>query len=93
MLSSHLETSKMPHYRQLFSINFPLPSELSQKTSELSHKTWEISQKTWEIFRKTLDIFPKTWEFFFSPLREKISHSKEEQRTAGYQLPRLALVI
>ena len=57
MLSSHLATSKMLHYRQQFSINFPLPSELSQKTSE-------FFQKTWEIFRKTLDIFQKTWEFF-----------------------------
>ena len=42
MLSSHLETSKMLHYRQLFSINFPLPSELSQKTSEFFQKTWEV---------------------------------------------------
>ena len=63
MPSSHLATSKMLHYRQLFSINFPLPSELSQKT-------WELSQKTSEIFRKTLDIFQKTWEFF-SALSEK----------------------
>ena len=69
MLSSHFTTSKMLHYRQLFSINSPLPSELSQKTSE-------FFQKTWEIFRKTLDIFQKTWEFFFSPFREKTSHSK-----------------
>lgn len=42
MLSSQLETSKMLHYRQLFSINFPLPSELSQKTSEFFQKTWEF---------------------------------------------------
>ena len=69
MLSSHFATSKMLHNRQLFSVNFPLPSELSQKT-------WELSQKTSEILRKTLDISQKTWEFFFSPLREKISHSK-----------------
>ena len=53
MLSSRFATSKMLHYRQLFSINFPLPSELSHKT--------------WEIFRKTLDIFQKTWEFFSAP--------------------------
>ena len=57
MLSSHFTTSKMLHYRQLFSINFPLPSELT-------HKTSEFFQKTSEIFRKTLDIFQKTWEFF-----------------------------
>ena len=50
MLSSHFTTSKMLHYRQLFSINFPLPSELSHKTWELSHKTWEFFQKTWEFF-------------------------------------------
>ena len=60
MLSSRFTVSEILHYRQLFSINFPLPSELS-------HKTWEISQKTWEIFRKTLDIFQKTWEFFSAP--------------------------
>ena len=57
MLSSRFTVSEILHYRQLFSINFPLPSELS-------HKTREISQKTWEFFRKTLDIFQKTWEFF-----------------------------
>ena len=50
MLSSHLATSIILHYRQLFSTYFPLPSELSQKTWELSQKTWEISQKTWEFF-------------------------------------------
>ena len=70
MLSSHFTPSKMLHYRQLFSINFPLPSELSHKTREISQKTWEFFQKTWEIFRKTLDIFQKTWEFF-SALSEK----------------------
>ena len=43
MLSSRFATSKMLHYRQLFSINFPLPSELS-------HKTLDIFQKTWEFF-------------------------------------------
>ena len=80
MLSSHFTTSKMRHYRQLFSTNFPLPSELSQKTWELSHKTWEISQKTWEIFRKTLDIFQKTWEFFQPPPREDFSQQIETQK-------------
>ena len=50
MLSSHFTTSKMLHYRQLFSINFPLPSELSQKTSEFFQKTWELSHKTSEFF-------------------------------------------
>ena len=63
MLSSRFATSIMLHYRQLFSTNFPLPSELS-------HKTSEFFQKTSEIFRKTLDIFQKTWEFF-SALSEK----------------------
>ena len=43
ILSSHLATSKMLHYRQLFSTYFPLPSEFFQKT-------WEIFQKTWEFF-------------------------------------------
>ena len=43
MLSSHLATSIILHYRQLLSTYFPLPSELS-------HKTREISQKTWEFF-------------------------------------------
>ena len=43
MLSSRFAVSKMLHYRQLFSTNSPLPSELYQKT-------WEISQKTLEFF-------------------------------------------
>ena len=57
MLSSHLATSIILHYRQVFSINFPLPSELSHKTREISQKTWEFFQKTWEFFHKTWEIF------------------------------------
>ena len=67
MLSSRFTVSEILHNRQLFSINFPLPSELSHKTREISQKTWEFFQKTWEIFRKTLDIFQKTSEFFSVP--------------------------
>ena len=79
MLSSQLETSKMLHYRQLFSINFPLPSELSQKTSE-------FFQKTWEIFRKTLDFFQKTSEFFFqSTPREDFSQQIETQKSRKWK--------
>ena len=80
MLSSHLETSKMLHYRQLFSINFPLPSELSQKTSE-------FFQKTWEIFRKTLDIFQKTWEFFSVPSERRFLTSDRNTNKAGNKGP------
>ena len=80
MLSSHLATSKMLHYRQLFSINFPLPSELSQKTSE-------FFQKTWEIFRKTLDIFQKTWEFFFSPSERIFLTANRNTKKAGNKGP------
>ena len=50
MLSSHLATSIILHYRQLLSTYFPLPSELSHKTREISQKTWEFFQKTWEFF-------------------------------------------
>ena len=76
MLSSQLETSKMLHYRQLFSINFPLPSELS-------HKTREISQKTWEFFRKTLEIFQKTWEFFSAPSERIFLTANRNTNKAG----------
>ena len=83
MLSSHLATSIILHYRQLFSINFPLPSELSHKTREISQKTWEFFQKTWEIFRKTLDIFPKTWEFFSVPSEKRFLTSNRNKNKAG----------
>ena len=73
MLSSRFATSKILHYRQLFSTNFPLPSELSQKTSE-------FFPKTSEFFRKTLDIFQKTWEFFQFPPRENFSQQIETQK-------------
>ena len=94
MLSSHLATSKMLHYRQLFSINFPIPSELSQKTWELSQKTseffqktWEIFRKTWEIFRKTLDISPKTSEFFSAPSERRFltANRNRELRDINYR--------
>ena len=80
MLSSHFTASKKLHYRQLFSINFPLPSELSQKT-------WEIFQKTWEIFRKTLDIFPKTWEFFSVPSEKRFLTANRNTKKAGNKGP------
>ena len=69
MLSSHLATSIILHYRQLFSINFPIPSELSQKTSE--------------IFRKTLDIFQKTWEFFSVPSERIFLTANRNTKKAG----------
>ena len=80
MLSSHFTTSKMLHYRQLLSINFPLPSELSQKTSE-------FFQKTWEIFRKTLDIFPKTWKFFSAPSEGRFLTANRNTKKAGNKGP------
>ena len=73
MLSSHFATSKILHYRQLFSTNFPLPSELSQKT--------------WEIFRKTLDIFPKTWEFFSVPSEKRFLTANRNTKKAGNKGP------
>ena len=87
MLSSHFTTSKMLHYRQQFSINFPIPSELSQKTWEIFQKTWEIFQKTWEIFRKTLDIFPKTWEFFSVPSEKRFLTANRNTKKAGNKGP------
>ena len=42
MLSSRFAVSKMLHYRQLFSTNFPLPSDLSQKTLDFFQKTLEF---------------------------------------------------
>ena len=80
MLSSHFATSKMRHYRKLFSTNFPLPSELSQKTSE-------FFQKTWEIFRKTLDIFQKTWEFFSAPSERRFLTANRNTKKAGNKGP------
>ena len=80
MLSSHLATSKMLHNRQLFSTNFPLPSELSQKTSE-------FFQKTWEIFRKTLDFFQKTWEFFSAPSEKRFLTANRNTKKAGNKGP------
>ena len=76
MLSSRFTVSEILHYRQLFSINFPLPSELS-------HKTREISQKTWEFFRKTLDIFQKTWEFFSAPSERIFLTANRNTNKAG----------
>ena len=76
MLSSHFTTSKMRHYRQLFSTNFPLPSELSQKT-------WEFFPKTSEFFQKTLDIFQKTWEFFSSPSERMFLTANRNTNKAG----------
>ena len=87
MLSSHFATSKMLHYLQLFSINFPLPSELSHKTREISQKTWEFFQKTWEIFRKTLDIFQKTWEFFSAPSEGRFLTANRNTKKAGNKGP------
>ena len=81
MLSSHFTTSIILHYRQLFSINFPLPSELSQKTSE-------FFQKTWEIFRKTLDIFQKTSEFFSAPSERIFLTANRNTNKAGNKGPR-----
>ena len=72
MLSSRFTVSEILHYRQLFSINFPLPSELS-------HKTWEISQKTWEIFQKRGRFSKKRGSFFQPPPREDFSQQIETQ--------------
>ena len=83
MLSSHLATSKMFHNRQLFSINFRLPSELSQKTWELSQKTSEFFLKTWEIFRKTLDFFQKTWDFFSVPSEKRFLTANRNTNKTG----------
>ena len=87
MLSSHLATSIILHYRQLFSINFPLPSELSQKTWEISQKTWELSQKNVGLFPKNVGDFPKNvghfpknvGVFFHPPPREYFSQQIETQ--------------
>ena len=81
MLSSHLATSKMLHYRQQFSINFPLPSALSQKT-------WELSQKTSEFFQKTWEIFQKTWEFFSAPSERIFLTANRNTNKAGNKGPR-----
>ena len=70
MLSSHFATSKMLHYRQLFSTNFPLPSELSQKT--------------WEIFQISLDFFQKTSEFFTPPWRKEANGQETMDKQAIY---------
>ena len=80
MLSSRFATSIMLHYRQLFSTNFPLPSELS-------HKTSEFFQKTSEIFRKTLDIFQKTWEFFSAPSEGRFLTANRNTKKAGNKGP------
>ena len=77
MLSSRFTASEILHYRQLFSTNFPLPSELSQKT-------WEIFQITWEIFPKTLDFFQKTSEFFTPPRRKEANGQETMDRQAIY---------
>ena len=87
MLSSHFTTSKMLHNRQLFSTNFPLPSELSQKTSEFFLKTWEIFRKTLDFFQKTLDIFPKTWEFFSVPSEKRFLTANRNTKKAGNKGP------
>ena len=80
MLSSHLATSIILHYRQLFSINFPLPSALSQKT-------WELSQKTSEFFQKTWEIFQKTWEFFSAPSERIFLTANRNTNKAGNKGP------
>ena len=80
MLSSRFTVSEILHNRQLFSINFPLPSELFQKT-------WEISQKTSEFFQKTLDIFQKTWEFFSSPSERIFLTANRNTKKAGNKGP------
>ena len=80
MLSSHFTTSKMLHNRQLFSTNFPLPSELSQKTPE-------FFQKTWEIFQKTSEIFRKTWEFFSVPSEKRFFTANGNTNKAGNKGP------
>ena len=77
----------MLHNRQLFSTNFPLPSELSQKTSEFFLKTWEIFRKTLDFFQKTLDIFPKTWEFFSVPSEKRFLTANRNTKKAGNKGP------
>ena len=69
MLSSRFTASEILHYRQLFSTNFPLPSELSQKT--------------WEIFRKTLDFFQKTLEFFLAHSERRFLTANRNTKKAG----------
>ena len=70
MLSSRFKASEILHYRQLFSTNSPLPSELSQKTSD--------------FFQKTLDFFQKTSEFFTPPRRKEANGQETMDRQAIY---------
>ena len=73
MLSSHFTTSKMLHYRQLFSINFPLPSELSQKNVG-------VFPKNVGDFPNFVGLFPKNVGVFFQfPPREDFSQQIETQ--------------
>ena len=72
---------------------FRFPRSFLKKRRSFSKKRGRFSEKHWTFSEKRWTFSQKRGSFFFSPLREKISHSKEEQRTAGYQLPRLALVI
>ena len=74
MLSSHLATSKMLHYRQQFSIKFSASlGAFSKNMGAFSKKRWTFSKKRWTFSQKR-------GSFFSVPSDEKISHSKQKHK-------------